>query len=62
MFPSRSRQLAWPRQSSDGFRPDRMSEVRVLDERFDPDDGINLAQFLARVEEPESRQADAQGC
>jgi predicted DNA-binding transcriptional regulator YafY len=35
------------------FRPDRMREVRVLDQRFDPADGINLARFLARVEAPD---------
>ena len=34
------------------FRPDRMRDVRVLDRRFDPDDGVNLADFLARVEAP----------
>ena len=45
------------------FRPDRMSEVRVLDIRFDPGDGINLAQFLARVEEPAPAvNADGVGC
>lgn len=45
---------AWCEMRNDyrSFRPDRMSEVVVLDDRFDPGDGINLAQFLARVEEP----------
>lgn len=43
---------AWCELRSDyrSFRPDRMRGVRVLDERFDPDDGIDLAGFLARVE------------
>ncbi len=31
------------------FRPDRMREVTVLDRRFDPEDGIDLAGFLERV-------------
>lgn len=31
------------------FRPDRMREVAVLDRRFDPEDGIDLAGFLERV-------------
>jgi predicted DNA-binding transcriptional regulator YafY len=31
------------------FRPDRMHDVLVLDRRFDTDDGIDLAGFLARV-------------
>jgi predicted DNA-binding transcriptional regulator YafY len=35
------------------FRPDRMREVRVLERRFDPADGIDLAHFLARVELPD---------
>jgi len=45
---------AWCEMRKDyrSFRPDRMSDVVVLDDRFDPGDGINLAQFLARVEEP----------
>jgi predicted DNA-binding transcriptional regulator YafY len=30
------------------FRPDRMRGVRVLEERFDPADGISLAGFLER--------------
>ena len=35
------------------FRPDRMRDVRVLDQRFDAADGIDLAHFLARVEAPD---------
>ncbi len=31
------------------FRPDRMRGVAVLDRRFDPEDGIDLAGFLERV-------------
>ena len=31
------------------FRPDRMREVTVLDRRFDPEDGVDLAGFLERV-------------
>jgi predicted DNA-binding transcriptional regulator YafY len=30
------------------FRPDRMRDLRLLDARFDPADGISLAGFLAR--------------
>ena len=32
------------------FRPDRMRAVHTLDRRFDPEDGIDLAGFLARVD------------
>jgi predicted DNA-binding transcriptional regulator YafY len=32
------------------FRPDRMREVQILDRRFDPGDGIDLAGFLERVD------------
>lgn len=35
------------------FRPDRMHGVQILERRFDPSDGINLEQFLARVEAPD---------
>jgi predicted DNA-binding transcriptional regulator YafY len=43
---------AWCELRSDyrNFRPDRMEEVHLLDRSFDPDDGINLADFLARME------------
>jgi hypothetical protein len=34
------------------FRPDRMRTVTALERRFDPEDGIDLAGFLARVEGP----------
>jgi predicted DNA-binding transcriptional regulator YafY len=39
---------AWCELRSDyrSFRPDRMREVKLLDERFDPADGISLAGFL----------------
>ena len=42
---------AWCELRSDyrSFRPDRMHGVRTLDQRFDPDDGIDLAGFLDRV-------------
>jgi len=42
---------AWCELRNDyrSFRPDRMRDVVVLDRRFDPDDGIDLAGFLARV-------------
>jgi predicted DNA-binding transcriptional regulator YafY len=35
------------------FRPDRMSAVRLLEERFDPSGEISLSRFLARMEEQE---------
>lgn len=35
------------------FRPDRMREVALLDERFDGSDGIDLAAFLRKVSEGE---------
>lgn len=35
------------------FRPDRMRGVEVLERRFDPEDGIDLADFLARMRESE---------
>jgi predicted DNA-binding transcriptional regulator YafY len=35
------------------FRPDRMTSVRVLPERFDPDGEISLGSYLARVDERE---------
>ena len=46
---------AWCEMRTDyrSFRPDRMQSVSVLDERFDADDGIDLAGFLARVEAPD---------
>lgn len=42
---------AWCELRSDyrSFRPDRMEAVEVLDRRFDPDDGIDLAGFLERA-------------
>lgn len=45
---------AWCEMREDyrSFRPDRMRTVSVLERRFDPDDGIDLAGFLARVEAP----------
>jgi predicted DNA-binding transcriptional regulator YafY len=53
---------AWCEMRRDyrSFRPDRMTDVVVLDDRFDPGDGINLAQFLARVEEPSPREHQAE--
>ena len=36
------------------FRPDRIREIEVLDRTFDPDDKINLAGFLSRVEDSPS--------
>jgi len=41
------------RQDYRSFRPDRMEGVEILDQRFDPTDGIDLAHFLARVEAPD---------
>ncbi|MGH0031272.1 MAG: helix-turn-helix transcriptional regulator [Myxococcota bacterium] len=38
------------RQDYRSFRPDRMRTVTVQETRFDPDDGIDLAGFLAKVE------------
>jgi predicted DNA-binding transcriptional regulator YafY len=35
------------------FRPDRMKEIALLDERFDGSDGITLAGFLEKVDEGE---------
>ena len=35
------------------FRPDRMKDVALLEQRFDGSDGITLAGFLAKVEENE---------
>lgn len=35
------------------FRPDRMKEVALLDERFDGSDGITLAGFLEQVDDGE---------
>jgi predicted DNA-binding transcriptional regulator YafY len=45
---------AWCEMRSDyrSFRPDRMRTVTALERRFDPEDGIDLAGFLARVEGP----------
>ena len=37
------------------FRPDRMSDLEVLDEVFDETDGIGLQAFLAEVREREER-------
>jgi predicted DNA-binding transcriptional regulator YafY len=41
---------AWCELRSDyrSFRPDRMRAVKLLDERFDPSDGIALAGYLAK--------------
>jgi predicted DNA-binding transcriptional regulator YafY len=41
---------AWCELRSDyrSFRPDRMTEVSVLDRPFDPADGISLAGFMAK--------------
>ena len=41
---------AWCELRSDyrSFRPDRMREVALLEERFDPAEGISLAGFLAK--------------
>lgn len=43
---------AWCEMRRDyrSFRPDRMRGVTVLEDEFDPEDGINLASFLTRVE------------
>jgi predicted DNA-binding transcriptional regulator YafY len=43
---------AWCEMRADyrSFRPDRMRAVSVEERRFDPQDGIDLAGFLARVE------------
>jgi len=32
------------------FRPDRIRELTLLSDTFDPGDGINLADFLARMD------------
>lgn len=42
---------AWCEMREDyrSFRPDRMRTVSVEERRFDPEDGIDLAGFLARV-------------
>lgn len=37
------------------FRPDRMEQVSLLERRFDGSDGITLAGFLQKVDEPEAR-------
>jgi predicted DNA-binding transcriptional regulator YafY len=39
------------REDYRSFRPDRMRTVTVEERRFDPGDGIDLAGFLARVEQ-----------
>ena len=48
---------AWCQLRNDyrSFRPDRMCEVMLLDETFDPDDGVNLAQFLERMADRDRR-------
>jgi hypothetical protein len=33
------------------FRPDRMGRVDLLEQRFDPDGSISLADFLRQMEE-----------
>ncbi len=43
------------------FRPDRMREVEILEDRFDSDGEISLASFLARVEEQERAWRDRDG-
>ena len=44
------------------FRPDRMRRVTLLDERFDPEGGINLGDFLRRMEERDPRPRAADCC
>jgi predicted DNA-binding transcriptional regulator YafY len=41
---------AWCELRSDyrSFRPDRMHDVRLLESRFDPADGVSLAGFVAK--------------
>lgn len=41
------------------FRPDRMEEVRLLERAFDPGDGPNLAEFMARQEWRDDGEQDA---
>lgn len=38
------------------FRPDRMSDVRILEETFTEDDGISLEAFLQETRENQARQ------
>ncbi len=38
------------------FRPDRLKDVALLEQRFDGSDGITLAGFLAKVEENEPNE------
>jgi predicted DNA-binding transcriptional regulator YafY len=51
---------AWCEARNDyrSFRPDRMSEVRALERRFDPADGISLAGFLAKRDPADWEQWD----
>ena len=42
------------RQDYRSFRPDRIRELDLLADTFDPGDGINLADFLARMDDMES--------
>ena len=46
------------RQDYRSFRPDRIRELTLLTDRFDPGDGINLADFLARMD---SHEGEAHG-
>jgi predicted DNA-binding transcriptional regulator YafY len=51
---------AWCEARSDyrSFRPDRMSDVRLLERSFDPADGISLAGFLAKRDPEEWERWD----
>jgi len=42
------------RQDYRSFRPDRISQLDLLKDTFDPADGINLADFLARMDDMEA--------
>jgi predicted DNA-binding transcriptional regulator YafY len=42
------------RQDYRSFRPDRIRQLDLLQDTFDPGDGINLADFLARVDDTQS--------
>jgi predicted DNA-binding transcriptional regulator YafY len=43
------------RQDYRSFRPDRMEELRLLPDGFEPDESVSLASFLARAEEERPR-------
>jgi predicted DNA-binding transcriptional regulator YafY len=51
---------AWCELRSDyrSFRPDRMRAVKLLDDRFDPADGISLAGFLERGDPADWERGD----